>query len=132
MRVLLVGDSAEPGGASLESLSAEGHDLIASDDLVQALHIARALLPDVIVLDVSFPSAAGLSSLRRLRANADLDDVPVVTLSLVPSDEEEALEAGAIYALHKPLLQGQLNEAVVAASGGSWQDLPRGRFWGGR
>ena len=132
MRVLVVEDSTELGEASLESLSAEGHDLVASDDLVQALHIARALLPDVIVLDVSLPSAAGLSSLRRLRADADLDDVPVVTLSCVPGDEEEALEAGAICALHKPLRRGQLNDAVVAASAGIGQDLPPRRYWGGR
>ena len=131
VRVLLVEDPPEQGEASLETLAGEGHDLIASDDLVQALHIARALHPDVIVLDVTFPGAGGLSSLRRLRADRGLDAVPVVTLSSEADDEEEALEAGAVVALHKPLRDGELNDAVVEASA-NWLDLPRKRYWGGR
>lgn len=138
LRVLIVEDYADARELYVEFLLQQGHDAVGAEDGLEALRTARAVMPDVIVLDLNLPKLDGLSVLRRLRADPTLDAIPVLTLSAAMGSEydEEALEAGAVRALHKPLLPEALLEAIAQAHAEAQAALgqapvPR-RGWGGR
>jgi PAS domain S-box-containing protein len=70
-----------------------------------ALELAREHRPALILLDVHLPDIDGDEVLRRLRADADTRDIPVVTVSAeaTPKKIERFLSAGARAYLTKPL-----------------------------
>jgi CheY-like chemotaxis protein len=67
--------------------------------------LARQHQPDLIVLDVHLPDLPGIEVLRRLKAQKDTRDIPVVVLSADASVQQiKALrDAGACDYLTKPL-----------------------------
>jgi CheY-like chemotaxis protein len=62
----------------------------------QALDLARAERPDLILMDMSLPVLDGWEATRRLKADADLRGIPVIALTAhaMASDEQKAREAG--------------------------------------
>ena len=70
----------------------------------QALELALAIRPDVILLDIEMPDADGLEVCRQIKAQAGLNDTPVlfVTSHADAPLEARALTAGAIDLIHKP------------------------------
>ncbi len=134
LRILIVEDYADTREMYVEFLAMKGHDVLSAEDGVQALHVARALMPEVIVLDINLPRLDGLSVLRCIRADPRLDRIPVLTLSASMGSEydEEALEAGAVRALHKPLLPDELHDAILEAHQSGHQEPAVRLRWGGR
>jgi diguanylate cyclase (GGDEF)-like protein len=55
-----------------------GHRLLEAEDGVQALELARAELPDLIITDILMPNMDGFTLVRRLRAEPLLMAVPVI------------------------------------------------------
>ena len=72
-------------------------------DGLAAVEQARALRPDVVLMDVRMPNMDGLEATRVIKA--DLPEVQVVMLTVSDSDEDlfEAIKAGAIGYLLKSL-----------------------------
>jgi signal transduction histidine kinase/CheY-like chemotaxis protein len=81
------------------------------------LQLAREHRPDLIVLDLHLPDLPGIEVLRRLQAEDDTREIPVVVLSADANQRqiEQVLEAGAKDYLTKPLDVRQFL-AVLAAS----------------
>lgn len=71
----------------------------------QALRIAQACAPDVILLDAEMPGMSGFEVCRALKADAALSDVPVifVTSHCEPATELSGLEMGAADFIAKPV-----------------------------
>jgi CheY-like chemotaxis protein len=131
IRILIVEDYADTRDLYVEFLSMQGHEVVAAEDGLQALHVARTVMPELIVLDINLPKLDGLSVLRRLRAEPRLDPIPVLTLSAAIGREyeEEALEAGAVRALHKPLLPDELHDAILEVIEGPQQPRAVASRW---
>ncbi|MDP2311290.1 MAG: response regulator [Pseudomonadota bacterium] len=70
----------------------------------EGLATARRALPDLVVSDVMMPEMNGYELVRALRADPDLEAVPVVLLTAKGSDESriEGLRGGADVYLTKP------------------------------
>ena len=68
--------------------------------------------PDLILLDVMMPVMDGYEVCRRLKANPDTRDIPVIFLTgqTGTEDETRGFEVGAVDYIHKPF-----SEAVVKA-----------------
>lgn len=79
-----------------------------------AVHQARALVPDVILMDIRMPGGDGLEATRTITADPALTSTKVIVLSMFDLDEyvHEALRAGASGFLLKDARPGQLVDAV--------------------
>ena len=85
--------------------------------------MARAYLPDVILMDINLPGMSGYGALKRLREDPLTAYIPVLALSAnaVPRDIEKGLEAGFFHYLTKPIrvheFMNALDLALVHAAG---------------
>ena len=98
-------------------------EILKANDGVQALEVAEAQKPNVIVLDVLMPGMDGATALKNLKKNPVLKLIPVILLTARGHtlDPEEAKKAGASYYLTKPFSPTELLKQVqqLAASGSS-------------
>jgi two-component system response regulator AtoC len=104
-RVLIVDDEKTFRMAAQAGLAAEGHEVRTAASGGEALTVARAFGPDVVVLDRNLPDADGLSVLARLREEGG-DDAPLVVMATAHGEIEnavQALKAGAVDYLTKPI-----------------------------
>ena len=111
--ILLVDDEptiAEVVGRYLERA---GYSIRAAGDGPEALELARAEPPDLVVLDLMLPGIGGLELLRRLR---ERERVPVVILTAKdhPSERVTGLQLGADDYVVKPFSPAELVARVDA------------------
>ena len=81
------------------------------------VEIARASLPDVILMDLNLPGMSGIQALRILRADPATAHIPVVALSAnaIPRDIERGLEAGFFRYLTKPIKVNEFMDTLDVA-----------------
>ncbi len=79
--------------------------LLSATNGIQGVEIARAALPDVILMDISLPGISGIEALRLLVADPRTAAIPVIALSAnaMPHDIEKGLAAGFFRYLTKPI-----------------------------
>jgi DNA-binding NarL/FixJ family response regulator len=127
IRILLADD--EPlvrTGISLILRAEPDMDVIgAADDGKQAVELARALAPDVVLMDVRMPHLDGVAATRRIVEEAPFGVVPPAVLILSTFHEDAAvrgaLRAGASGFVLKDAAPDQLIAALHAvATGGAW------------
>lgn len=96
-RVLLAEDDRFLRKAAETALKRHGFAVIAAVDGEEALRLARAEAPDLILLDLIMPKMQGFEVLRALKEDPATAAIPVVILSNLgqDSDVKQALEAGA-------------------------------------
>ncbi len=101
VRVLVVEDDPSVAEVVGRYLDREGFSVAVASDGWGALKAAGAVVPDLVVLDLSLPGLDGLEVLRRLRA---LAPVPVIVLTArgEESDRVRGLELGADDYVVKP------------------------------
>lgn len=74
--------------------------------VLQAVHIAPR--PDLILLDIMMPGIDGFMTLRKLRLHPATQDIPVIFISSLDSDDHEGqgLSLGAVDYITKPFKPG--------------------------
>ena len=115
--ILVADDSAENREILSARLAANGYHVLTAADGEEALAVARAEQPDLILLDVMMPKVNGLDVCRRLKADASLPFVPVILVTARGDTQDivAGLEAGADEYLTKPVDQTALLARVKAA-----------------
>jgi DNA-binding response OmpR family regulator len=83
---------------------------------VEALKVLRRYRPDLVILDVLMPGMTGLEVCRRLRADENMSDLPIIFLTARGQERDriEGLRAGADDYLSKPFNLEELILRVVA------------------
>jgi len=81
------------------------------------VELARASLPDVILMDINLPGISGLKALEILSEDPLTAHIPVVALSAnaIPRDIERGMEAGFFRYLTKPIKVGEFMETLDVA-----------------
>ncbi len=109
-RVLVVDDV--PANVKLleAKLSAEYYEVLTAVNGQQALEVAEAELPDIILLDVMMPVMDGFTACRKLKENARLRHIPVIMITALdqPSDRVQGLTSGADDFISKPIKNNPL------------------------
>jgi signal transduction histidine kinase/AmiR/NasT family two-component response regulator len=79
--------------------------LLSATDGNRGIEIARASLPDMILMDINLPGISGIQALKILREDTTTAHIPVVALSgnAIPRDIKKGLEVGFFRYLTKPI-----------------------------
>lgn len=120
--VLIADDQALIRDALRDLLKAE-QDLNVigeAEDGTQAVHEARRLQADVILMDIRMPDVDGIEATRRICDDPDLAGTRVLILTTFEQDENvvAALRAGASGFLGKGLKPSELAEAIRTVHAG--------------
>ena len=101
------------------SLGMEGYEVLTALDGEQALEKARTEKPDLIVLDIMMPKLDGYETCKRLKADPETKDVPVILLSAKGRnvDQKVGFEVGADDYITKPFSPRKLVERINAILG---------------
>jgi CheY-like chemotaxis protein len=93
------------------------HPLLSARDGNRGIEIARAYLPDVILMDINLPGISGIEALKILREDPATAHIPVIALSAnaMPRDIEKGLEAGFFRYLTKPIKVNEFMETLDVA-----------------
>ncbi|EKD33463.1 MAG: putative response regulator [uncultured bacterium] len=86
--VLLVEDDAFLSKVLAQRLEKEGIKVEKAVDGVEAVEKAKAIKPDLILLDLILPKKSGSEALEEIRAIAGLKSLPVVVLSNLGQQED--------------------------------------------
>ncbi len=112
---VLVVDDAPDNILLLKQALAGDFTVLAATSGEQALDIAfGATPPDIVLLDVVMPGMDGYEVCRRLKADARTDEIPVLFVTAMGDDSDEAkgLELGAIDYIAKPVNPGLVRARV--------------------
>jgi EAL domain-containing protein (putative c-di-GMP-specific phosphodiesterase class I)/CheY-like chemotaxis protein len=113
--VLVVDDDDIVRFVISETLAQAGHEVETAEDGAQALELLGRRTFDAVVSDIAMPNLTGVELLQRIRAR-DFD-LPVILLTGRPTIETaiEAVEAGALRYLQKPVSTAQIQQTVADA-----------------
>jgi len=91
--------------------------LLSARDGIRGVELARAALPDAILMDINLPGISGLEALRLLLADPATAHIPVVALSAnaMPRDIVKGLDAGFFRYLTKPIRVVEFMDTLDAA-----------------
>lgn len=91
----------------IEDLIARRPDLrlLSAIDGKSGIQLARACLPDIILMDISLPDISGIEALKILRRDPATEHIPIIALSAnaIPCDIEKGLNEGFFSYFTKPI-----------------------------
>ena len=112
--ILIVEDDSGNRMLIADLLASKGYRPIEAKDGEEAIALTRQKRPDLILMDLSLPRVDGWEATRRLKADADLKDIPVIALTAhaMAGDETKALDAGCDGYISKPINVWSLVEEI--------------------
>ena len=105
MKKILVVEDIELNRDLLVQLLEDDYEVVTADDGAAGIEMAEAMVPDLILMDLSLPIIDGWEATRRIKAADKLKDIPViaVTAHAMQGDEEKARAAGCDDFVTKPI-----------------------------
>jgi CheY-like chemotaxis protein len=91
-----------------------GYAVHEAEDGEEALALAHALEPELVILDLMMPRLNGFDVLAKLKADPGLARTRILVVTAQPASEEEAREKGADGVIVKPFAPEDLAELAAA------------------
>jgi DNA-binding response OmpR family regulator len=122
-KILVVDDNLDTRELTHLHLTTEGFVVVVASDGREGLYMAVAEQPDLIITDLSLPELSGIELVKQLRAQPELDNVPILVLTAFGNEEmDEAIRAGAHRAMNKPVhldsLMAEVRELIADSERG--------------
>lgn len=116
MRILYVEDNEDNIYVIKNRLGRAGFTVLVATDGEQGVSMAAAERPDLILMDLRLPVLDGWEATRRIKAQPETRDIPIIALTAhaMTGDREKALEAGCDDFDTKPVEMPRLLEKVRA------------------
>ena len=104
-RILVVEDSKLDMRLLKDILEGSGYETLQAADGLEAIDLAFASLPDLIVMDIQLPEISGLEVSRRLRGDDRSRRIPIVAVTAFAMGwhEREAFDSGCDAYISKPI-----------------------------
>jgi len=118
-KILLIEDNELNRDMLSRRLERRGYDVVLATDGSQGAEMAKSQGPDLILMDMSLPVMDGWELARKLKADPETREVPILALTahVMTGDRERALEAGCddydTKPIELPRLLGKI-EALLA------------------
>jgi GAF domain-containing protein/DNA-binding response OmpR family regulator len=109
VRVLIVDDDRDIVELLKEMLPDERYEMLAAQDGEEGFSVANSENPDVILLDLMMPGTSGFDMLKKLRAQDETADIPVIVLTAidVTPEQRQFLEETTLKIMRKTALTPQ-------------------------
>ena len=103
--ILVVEDFEDNRFMMRRLLEMSGYRVVEAVNGEQAVEVAAAERPDLILMDLSLPKLDGLAATRRIRQSGGLGEVPIVAVSAHDTSDfhADALAAGCNEYVTKPI-----------------------------
>jgi two-component system cell cycle response regulator DivK len=104
-RILIVEDNTIDVRLLKDILEWRGYETSHTDDGLEAINLAWANRPDLILMDIQLPYISGLEVTRRLKNDDRSKKIPIIALTAfaMGCHEREALDSGCDAYLSKPI-----------------------------
>jgi two-component system, cell cycle response regulator DivK len=104
-KVLIVEDNELNMKLFHDLLDSQGYETLQTREGLQALALARAHHPDLILMDIQLPEISGLEVTKWLKDDEELSHIPViaVTAFAMKGDEERIRQGGCEAYISKPI-----------------------------
>lgn len=91
--------------------------MLSARDATLGIALARAHLPEVILMDINLPGLSGIQALKILRDDPATAHIPVLAISAnaMPRDIQKGMEAGFFSYLTKPIKVNEFMNALDSA-----------------
>lgn len=117
--ILLVEDQLEFLAIHKLYLERHGYRVITAEDGLTGVRSARRHQPDLILMDFSIPGMDGISAVRELKRDPEMQSIPVVLLTAhaYGSVGRRAREAGCVGFISKPCEPRRVLQEVMQLIG---------------
>jgi two-component system, cell cycle response regulator DivK len=104
-RILVVEDNKLDMRLLKDILEGSGYETLQAADGLEAIDLAFASLPDLILMDIQLPEISGLEVSRRLKGDDRSRRIPIVAVTAFAMGwhEREALDSGCDAYISKPI-----------------------------
>jgi len=104
-RVLIVEDNKIDMKLMKDILERSEYETLQAEDELEAINLALARLPDLILMDIQLPEISGLEITRRLKGDDRSRRIPIVAVTAFAMGwhEREALDSGCDGYISKPI-----------------------------
>ena len=104
-KVLIVEDNELNMKLFHDLLESQGYETLQTREGMQALQLARAHRPDLILMDIQLPEISGLEVTKWIKEDEELSNIPViaVTAFAMKGDEERIRQGGCEAYISKPI-----------------------------
>lgn len=117
MAKLLIIDDTENNRILLSRrLKPRGHEVLLAENAEKGLEIAKAQIPNLVLMDIGLPGMDGWQATRALKADPATAAIAVIALTAhaMAGDRDKALEAGCDEYESKPINFPALFEKIDA------------------
>lgn len=110
--ILVVDDNEHVRHMLHHALTKAGFDVLTASCGMEALQIARAMHPDLILLDVDLPDISGLDVCKELKSDPETNNTDVLFITGGYMREADAYDAGAVKLIRKPFSLRALIQSI--------------------
>lgn len=96
VKILLVEDNEMNRDMLKRRLFRKGYEVFIAVDGAEGVELARSLVPDLILMDMSLPVMDGWEATRQIKGDPKTEAIPVIALTAhaMAGDREKCLAAG--------------------------------------
>jgi two-component system cell cycle response regulator DivK len=115
-KILIIEDNPTNMSLAVFLLESAGHTVLTAADAEAGLTLARAELPNLILMDIQLPGMDGLEATALLKKDELTREIPVIALTALAmkGDEERIRAAGCDGYIAKPMRYQELRATIAA------------------
>lgn len=109
-RILIVDDSPSQLMGMKRIVEKLGHEALSAEDGAQGVEVAKANIPDLILMDVVMPNLNGFQAARVISKEATIAHIPIVLVTTKDQETDKVwgLRQGAKAYITKPFSEAEL------------------------
>ena len=113
-RILVIDDSPSQLMGIRRIVEKLGHDCITAEDGAQGVELAKAEVPDLILMDVVMPNLNGSQATRAISRHETTSHIPIILVTTKDQDTDKVwgMRQGAKGYLTKPFTESELSDVI--------------------